>query len=185
MFEETQIIVFMGLKSKTHSNWLKNLAKGMNLYSGQPTGLWGCLSLQSHAHLSYSQVPRLSIGSLFSNLADLPPLPRHQGPPNLSFILCNLCYFLLITAVNWQFSPLRQSPRSSLLSDLLPLPSVALLAYNTLSFFLCHFPTQIIHVCHLLSSIEVRMLCSEFYRHAIIKSLERNFRKKLTEAHKI
>ena len=185
MFEETQIIVFMGLKAKTHLNWLKSLARGMNLYSGNPNGLWGCLSLQSHAHLSYSQVPRLSIGSLFSNLANLPPLPGHQGPPNLSFILCNLCYFLLITAVNWQFSPLRQSPRSSLLSDLLSLPSMALLAYNNLSFFLCHFPIQIIHACHLLSSIEVRMLCSEFYRHAIIKSLEQNFKKKMTEAHKI
>lgn len=81
----------------------------MNLDGKGPIGPEGWLGLESHAHCSYSQVPRKSL-SPFANLANLSPLPGHQGLSNLGFILPNRCYFVLTPAINWLLSQLRQEP---------------------------------------------------------------------------
>lgn len=147
--EEIQITELKGLQFKPHVHWLESLAG--NLDNEEPTGLWGWLSLKSHAHCSFYQVPQKSPGP-FSSFANLSPLPGgHQSCSNLGFILPTHWYFLLMPAIFWPLSWLRQKP-SPLSMRLLPFPAWA----------------GINHASHLLNSIEVPSLCSEFYIHGII-----------------
>lgn len=116
--------------------------------------------------LYFCQVPRKSPGP-FSSFANLFPLPGgHQSRSNLGFILPTHWYFLLMPAIFCPLSWLRQKP-SPLSMRLLPF--LALLFLSKIpSSLICHFLIQINHASHLLNSIEVPSLCSEFYIHGII-----------------